>query len=279
MSVQFGAAVAKHLVTQVGPAAATTLRLGCAAVLTVLIFRPRVRREQLALLLAYGLTLAAMNLSFYAALQRAPLGVVVTVEFLGPLAVAVAGSRRLRDLGLVLLATVGIVLLARGGGPVSIPGLLLAALAGTFWAAYILISAKVGARTSGTGPLAIAMVIAAAATLPFGAGAAVHAPAHAIALGAVVGVLSSVVPYALELEALRRLPARTFGILMSAEPAVAALAGMVVLGEHLAGRQWAGVGCVIGACALVTALQSRPGGESSVGNPSPTSITGVDCLD
>jgi threonine/homoserine efflux transporter RhtA len=220
-------------------------------------------------LIAYGVTLAAMNLLFYEALERTPLGVAVTVEFIGPLSVALVGSRRPRDLVIALLAAGGIVLLARGGGTVSILGLVLAALAGLCWAAYIVISARVGARLPGTGPLAIAMVIAALASLPFGADGAVHASGHALLLGLVIGLLSSTIPYALELEALRRLPQRVFGILMSLEPAVAALAGLLVLSEHLAGRQWAGIGCVIIACALATAQARRGPGDSGSPRGSP----------
>jgi inner membrane transporter RhtA len=224
-----------------------------------------------------------MNLIFYEALERAPLGAVVTVEFLGPLAVAVAGSRRRRDFGIVALAAGGIVLLARGGGSVSVTGLVLAALAGGCWAAYILISARVGARMSGTGPLAVAMVVAALASLPFGAASAAQAPGHALLQGLLVGVLSSTIPYALELEALRRLPARAFGVLMSLEPAVAALAGLALLGEHLAPRQWLGVGCVIAACALVTALGRRSPDRPARAAPAADaarSASGVhDCLD
>jgi inner membrane transporter RhtA len=255
VSVQVGAALSKHVIHDVGPAAATTLRLGFATLVLLAVWRPRVPRVDLPLIALYGVTLAVMNLLFYEALARAPLGAVVTVEFLGPLAVAVAGSRRLRDVGVVALAGFGILLLARGGGSVSIFGLALAALAGACWAAYILVSAAVGRRHPGAAPLAIAMTVAALVSLPFGAGRAWHADGRSLLLAAGVGLLSSVLPYTLELEALRRLPARIFGVLMSLEPAVAALAGLVILGEQLTGRQWAGVGCVIVACASVTLAQ------------------------
>jgi inner membrane transporter RhtA len=253
VSVQIGAALASHVIAGVGPAGAVVLRLAFAAVVLTVLWRPRVAREALPLVAAYGLTLGAMNLLFYEALSRAPLGVVVTVEFLGPLAVAIAGSRRARDLLAVVLAGTGIVLLARGAGAVNGFGLLLAALAGACWAAYILISAAVGRRHDDASPLAIAMWVGALACLPFGASGAWHADVHLLLLGAVVALLSSVVPYTLELEALRRLPPRVFGVLMSMEPAVAALAGLVILGQALAPRQWAGIGCVIVACAAVTA--------------------------
>ena len=255
VSVQVGAALAKHVIDDVGPAAATTLRLVFAAAVLAVIWRPRVPRSALPLIALYGVTLGVMNLIFYEALARAPLGVVVTVEFLGPLAVAVAGSRRPRDAGAVILAGLGIVLLAHGGGNVSLVGIGLAALAGSCWAVYILVSAAIGRGQPGTAPLAIAMPIAALVVLPFGAGHAIHADGRSWVLAAAVGTLSSVLPYTLELEALRRLPARVFGVLMSMEPAVAALAGLVILNEALSGRQWIGIACVIIACVTVTVSQ------------------------
>lgn len=257
VSVQIGAALAKHVISDVGPAATTSLRLLFAAVVLGALYRPRFRTSELALLGLFGLTLAAMNLLFYEALARAPLGVVVTVEFLGPLAVAVAGSRRLRDLAVVALAALGVVLLARGGGSVSLLGLLLAALAGACWACYILTSAAVGRRHPGTAPLAVAMAIGALIAAPIGLPDAADATAHSWLLAVAVGLLSGVVPYAFELEALRRLPARTFGVLMSMEPAVAALAGLAILSETLTARQWGGIVSVIAACVAVTLGQRR----------------------
>ena len=258
VSVQIGGALAKHVIHDVGPSGATALRLVFAAIVLVAIWRPRVSQAELPLIVLYGVTLGVMNLLFYEALARAPLGAVVTVEFLGPLAVAVAGSRSPRDAGVVVLAGAGILLLARGGGPVSAVGLVLAALAGSCWGVYILVSAEVGRRHPGTAPLAVAMSIAALVTVPFGTSGALHVGGRAFGLAALIAVLSSVLPYTMELEALRRLPARVFGVLMSMEPAVAALAGLVILGERLSGRQWAGVGCVIVACAAVTISRREP---------------------
>jgi threonine/homoserine efflux transporter RhtA len=266
ISVQIGGALAKHVIDDVGPAGGATLRLVFAGLLLGAVYRPRIVRKELALVAAYGVTLGAMNLLFYEALARTPLGVVVTVEFLGPLAVAVAGSRRPRDGAVVVLAGAGIVLLARGGGAVNAWGLILSALAGACWGGYILISAAVGRRHEGAAPLAAAMMIAMLVVLPFGARFAIHADARSLWLGALVALLSSVVPYSLELLALRRLPARVFGVLMSGEPAVAALAGLVILGETLGGRQWIGVGCVIVACAAVTATS---GGAARKPEPVP----------
>ncbi len=272
VSVQIGGALAKHVIDDVGAAGAATLRLLFAAVILGVLWRPRIPRSGVVLIALYGITLAAMNLLFYEALARAPLGAVVTVEFLGPLAVAVAGSRRPRDAGVVALAGLGILLLARGGGSVSIIGLVLAALAGACWAAYILVSAAVGRKHPGAAPLALAMGIAALISLPFGAQRAWHADARSLLLGACVGILSSVLPYTLELEALRRLPARMFGVLMSMEPAVAALAGLAILGETLTARQWGGVACVMVACVAVTLGRRRTprGPTRSVFEPSST---------
>lgn len=252
VSVQIGGALAKHVIDDVGPAAATSLRLLFAAIVLALLWRPRFPRQGVALIVLYGVTLAAMNLLFYEALARAPLGAVVTVEFLGPLGVAVAGSRRPRDIAVVAVAGFGILLLARGGGSVSTLGLVLAALAGACWAGYILVSAAVGRVHADSTPLALAMAVAAVISLPFGAGRGWHADTRSLLLGAAIAILSSVLPYTMELEALRRLPARMFGVLMSMEPAVAALAGLVILGETLTARQWGGVACVIVACVAVT---------------------------
>jgi inner membrane transporter RhtA len=270
VSVQIGGALAKHVIDDVGPAAAASLRLIFAAVVLAVLWRPRVSRSGLLLILAYGVTLGVMNLLFYEALARAPLGAVVTVEFLGPLGVAVAGSRRVRDIAVVALAAVGILLLAHGGGSVSGIGLLFAALAGACWAGYILVSSAVGSRYPGITPLALAMVIAAVISLPFGAARAWHADARSLLLGAGIAVLSSVLPYTFELEALRRLPARIFGVLMSMEPAVAALAGLVILGETLTVRQWGGVACVIAACIVVTLAQRRSATDLVPGDLAPS---------
>lgn len=257
ISVQTGAALAKSLFSDLGPTGATAVRLLSGTVLLLLIWRPRLPASGRWLIVGYGLALGVMNLSFYLALDRIPLGAAVTVEFLGPLAVAVAGSRRLRDLGMAVLAGVGILLLARGGhGALDVAGLALAALAGACWAAYILFSSAVGKRAPGGSPLALAMVVATAVTVPFGIGSAVHADASALLRGAAVGLLSSVIPYSLELEALRSLPPRIFGVLLSLEPAAAALSGLVFLDETLAVRQWVGISCVVVASAVAT-LSSR----------------------
>ena len=254
-SVQVGASVAKGLFDDVGPGGTVLLRMAFAAMLLAAIWRPRVRgraRGEWALTAAFGLSLAGMNFAFYAALDRVPLGVAVTLEFAGPLAVAVAGSRHALDLLWVVLAAGGILLLADlSGGGTDPLGMALALLAGAFWAAYIMLSARVGRTFPGGGGLAMAMVLGSAMLLPFGAvqGGSELADADVLAVGAAVALLSSAIPYSLELEALRRLPARVFGVLMSLEPAMAALAGLVVLGEVLGEREIAAIALVMIASA------------------------------
>lgn len=249
VSVQVGAAFAKQLFTVAGAAGTVTLRLVMAALVLVVIWRPSVRldRRTLVTIATYGAVLAAMNLCFYAALDRIPLGAAVTIEFLGPLAVAVAGSRRWIDGVWVLLAGVGVVLLTGVQGGLLWTGVLFALAAGACWAAYILVTARLGSQTTDGKGLALAMVVGAVIALPFGVGSAGTAMLDPLVLAAgfAVALMSSVIPYSLELEALRRMPPRVFGILMSMEPAVAAVAGLLLLGEHLKAAQWAAVCCVV----------------------------------
>jgi inner membrane transporter RhtA len=254
-SLQFGAGLAVTLFDELGPAGAAFLRLTIAAVVLLAIWRPRVRGHpprDLRLAALYGITLGLMNLCIYEAMDRIPLGVAVTIEFWGPLAVAVAGSRRPLDLLWVALAATGIVLLADpGGGSLDGAGIAFAVAAGGLWAVYILLAARVGKIFPGGSGLALAMIFGALVTLPAGVGADLLDP-ELLALGAVVALASSVIPYSLELEALRRLPARVFGVLMSLEPAVAALAGLVVLGQALGGVEWLAIALVVVASAGVT---------------------------
>jgi inner membrane transporter RhtA len=249
-SVQLGAAVAKGLFDQLGPGGTVFLRVGFAGLVLLLLWRPSVRghaRSDYLVAILFGLTLAAMNFAFYQALDRIPLGVAVTLEFVGPLGVAVAGSRRVLDLLWVVLAAAGIVLLAPldvlGGTDLDPVGVALALLAGFFWASYILLSARTGSIFPGGTGLVIALCIGTVALAPVGivgGGAALLDPKLLLAVFA-VAMLSSAVPYSLELEALRKLPARVFGVLMSLEPAVAALVGFVILGERLGLRALAAV--------------------------------------
>ena len=254
-SVQTGASLAKGLFDDVGPGGTVLLRMVFAALVLAAIWRPALRgraRGDFIMIAAFGLSLAGMNFAFYAALDRIPLGVAVTLEFAGPLAVAVAGSRRALDLVWVALAAAGILLLADlSGGGTDPVGMALALLAGAFWAAYILLGVRVGRTFPGGGGLALAMVFGSAMLLPFGIadGGLALADPNVLAVGAAVALLSSAVPYSLELEALRRLPARVFGVLMSLEPAMAALAGFVVLGEVLGEREILAIALVVIASA------------------------------
>jgi inner membrane transporter RhtA len=231
------------------------LRLAVGALVLVAVARPRVRgrsRGQLLLVLAFGAVLAGMNSSFYAAIDRIPIGIAVTIEFAGPLSVAVAGSRRLFDAVWVVLAAAGVVLLTRGGGGALDPlGLGLAGVAGLGWACYILLSQRVGRSFPGVDGLALATAVGAVLVAPAGivqAGGAL-ADWRVLLVGIGVGLLSAAIPYSLEIEALRRLPARVFGVLMSLEPAVGALAGLVVLGEALRSHEVLAIALVCVASA------------------------------
>jgi inner membrane transporter RhtA len=264
-SVQFGSALAKTLFDDLGPGGTVLLRVLFAAGLLAALWRPSVResdRGDLWLATFFGLSLAGMNGCFYAALDRIPLGIAVTFEFVGPLGVAVAGSRKPLDLLWVGLAAGGIVLLSGfgSGGELDGLGVALALLAGGFWAAYIVLSQRTGQAFPGGSGLAIAMVVASAVLLPFGvadAGTSLLEP-ELLALGAAVAMLSSAIPYSLELEALRRMPKRVFGVLMSLEPAVAALAGFVVLGQVLGAREVAAIVLVVAASAGASRTAESP---------------------
>jgi inner membrane transporter RhtA len=254
-SVQVGAAVAKTLFDEIGASGTVFVRVVFAALVLALIWRPRVAghgRRDILLAVLFGLTLGGMNLAFYSALDRIPLGITVTLEFVGPLGVAVAGSRTALDLLWVALAAAGILLLSDfGSGDLNRVGVALALLAGCLWAAYIVLSARVGRAFPGASGLTLAMIVAAALLLPVGvadAGADLLVP-WILAAGAAVAILSSAIPYSLELEALRRMPQGVFGVLMSLEPAVAALAGFVVLGEDLGPRELVAILLVVAASA------------------------------
>lgn len=254
VSVQTGAAVAKSLFDDAGPAGTVLLRVGFAALVLWLVWRPRPTahaRSELRLAAIFGVTLAGMNLSFYEALDRIPLGVAVTLEFVGPLGVAVAASRRALDALWAVLAGAGILLLADLGGSVEVAGMALALLAGCFWAAYILVNERVGRAFAGGGGLALAMALGTVLLLPAGIadGGHVLLEPRVLAIGAAVAMLSSAIPYSLELEALRHIPPRVFGVLMSLEPAVAAFAGLVILGEVLHVREWSGIALIVVASA------------------------------
>lgn len=255
VSVQLGAAVAALLFPRAGVAGVVTLRLVIAAVVLLALCRPRLRgysRADLAVVAGFGVALAGMNTLIYLAIERIPLGAAVTIEVLGPLVLSVLAGRRLVGLLWAVLALGGVVLLA-GGGPVGLDpvGMAFAAGAAAMWAAYILLSAGTGSRFPGADGVALAMTVAALLTAPWGiavAGPVLLDPVT-LGMGAGIAVLSSVLPYTFELVALRRIPTSTFAVMMSLGPAIAAAAGLVVLGQALDPAQLAGIGLVVAASA------------------------------
>lgn len=278
ISVQFGAAVATKLFSRVGPAGAVTLRLVVAALVLLGFQRmsrwwrseepTRLARGDIGVAIAFGLVLGAMNLTFYEAIDRIPLGVAVTLEFSGPLALALVSSRRWRDGIWAAAAGTGVALLATGlGRHLDVAGVGFALLAGLFWIGYILLSKETGRRFESLHGLTWAMTAGGLAVLPFGLlqGGSALFRAPTLGLGIGVAVLSSVVPYSLELLALRRVTPRSFGIMMSLDPAVATAAGFLVLGQHLTMREWVALGLVV-AANLGNALSGRvPADEGVLG--------------
>lgn len=264
-SVQFGNALVGGMFESVGPLGAATARLTFAALILLALVRPQVRgwsRRTWLTVTALGLGMAGMNTCIYLAFEEIPLGIAVTIELLGPLTVAALGSRRLLDLGWVVLALAGVLLLGVApGSDLALRGVVFAAAAAVFWALYIVSSARLGSGTRGIDPLAVAMCIAAVAGMPLGAGQATAAFATRPELALVfigAAFLTSVVPYALEFVALRHMPVRVFGVLSSLGPAVAALAGFVVLAQHLTAVQIAAIALVVTACAGVVAFARNP---------------------
>jgi inner membrane transporter RhtA len=263
VSVQFGGAIAKGLFHLVPPTAMVWLRLMTSAVILLIMARPRLAghsgRDWL-VVLAFGVSLMTMNWSIYQSFARIPLGIAVTIEFLGPLTVALIGSRRLIDLIWVVLAGAGVALLGASRAALTLAGVGFALLAGLAWACYILLSAQTGRRWPGFTGLAMASVVGAIALAPAAvleAGSRLLNPT-VLALGLAVGLLSSVIPYSFELMALRRIPPRVFSILMSLEPAAAAFAAMIVLGEFLTLIQWLAMACVVIASIGATRTSQAP---------------------
>ncbi|MFB7175438.1 DMT family transporter [Streptomyces sp. NPDC056254] len=258
VSVQFGAALAVMIMPRAGAAGVVTLRLAAAAIVLLLLCRPKVRgytRSDWGTVVAFGVAMAGMNGLFYQAIDRIPLGPAVTLEVLGPLALSVVVSRRLVNFLWAGLALAGVALLSgHGGGGLGFGsldplGAAYALGAGAMWAAYIVFSARTGRRFPQADGLALAMAAAAVLSLPLGvleAGSDLLVPST-IALGVGVAVLSSVLPYTLELLALRRMPAPTFAILMSLEPAIAATAGFLVLSQALSALDAVAIALVIAA--------------------------------
>ena len=257
LSVQVGAAFSKGLFDVVSPTVMVWLRLVTSTLVLLLLARPGLRgrsRADWAVVLAFGAALATMNWAIYQSIARLPLGVAVSIELLGPLTLALVLSRRRADLLWVLLAAVGVALLGLEGAGVTLPGVLFALLAAASWAAYILLSAGTGRRWPGLSGLALASVVGSLALGPYAvvSGGSDLLDGRLLAIGLVVGLLSSVIPYSLELAALRTMAPRAFGVLMSLEPAAAALAGLVLLGELLGVVEWLAIACVVVASVGVT---------------------------
>lgn len=258
-SVQGGAAIAKGIFPFIGAAGTAAIRTGLAAIILLAMFRPTVHRftaSQWRAVVPYGITIGAMNLLFYEALVRIPLGLAVALEFVGPLALAIFGSRRALDVVWVALAMLGIALIApfQSDGGIDPVGVAFALLTGACWAAYIVIGGRVSKRLDAGVAVAIGMSIAALTITPF---AIVDGGIEKMALNllvpcVVMAILSSALPFTLEMKALRLLPGRTFSILMSLEPVIAALCGLVLLSEHLTHAQWAAVALVVIASAGAT---------------------------
>jgi len=257
LSVQFGAGVAKTLFDEASATTIVWLRLAVSALVLLALARPALRgrsRADWLVVLAFGLSLGVMNWAIYQSFQRIPIGLAVTIEFVGPLTLAVAGSRRARDLVWVALAAAGVLLLGLEPGDLTWAGVGFALLAGAAWAAYILLSAQTGGRWPGLDGLALASVVAMLLLSPLTLGryADQLVDTRVLVLGAVVGLLSSVIPYTCELVALRSLRPAVFSVLMSLEPAAAALAGLVVVGELLSPLQLVAMACVVAASVGAT---------------------------
>ena len=264
VSVQFGGALAATLVPLIGSGGSVVLRLLFASALLLVFVRPRWRghsRRAWLTVIAFGVALGLMNFTFYSSLAHLPIGVAVTIEFIGPLSLAAALSRRWLDAVAVAAAAAGVVLISEA---LSTPfadlektGIALALLAGAFWAAYIVLAGRTGGEFPKLEGLALAMVVATVVTLPLGITSAPTWSPDILLKAFGIAVLSSVLPYSLELLALRRLSAKVFGILLSLEPAFAALAGLLVLGQVLSPTQLVGMALVVAASALVLGLGAR----------------------
>lgn len=269
-SLQFGAALATRLFPEIGSWGTTALRLGLAAIVLLVVVRPAVRRftaQQWIAVVVFGVVIGAMNGSFYAAIERIPLGTAVAIEFLGPLTVAAVLSTRRTDLLWVLLALAGVGLFGlesfTGAASLDLLGVVFALVAGVFWALYVLSSARVGQLVAGQDGLAVAMAVGTLAVLPLGAegAAAGVVDPRLLALAVGTAVLASVLPYTLELAALRRLPRHVFGIMLSLEPVIALLAGVVLLRQDASALRIAASVLVVAASAGVTLTARRGGGD------------------
>ncbi|MFV8335614.1 EamA family transporter [Flavobacterium sp. RSP29] len=239
ISVQSGAAIAKGLFPAIGAAGTASLRIGISALLLLAVYRPNVKKitvNQWKLVIPYGLSLGAMNLIFYLSIERIPIGLAVTLEFIGPLLVAVFGSKRIIDFFWVLLAATGIVLIAPwSNNGLDLLGVLFALLAGSLWAAYIVLGGKISKIMKGGDAVTIGMLFASMLIVPFGilGNGLSNLTPQLLGLGIALALLSSAIPFTLEMKALGQLPARTFSILMSLEPAAASFCAFIFLQEYL----------------------------------------------
>lgn len=254
VSVQLGAAIASSLFDRVGAPGTVLLRQGLAAGVLLAIARPRVigrsRRDWL-IVGMFGLVLAAMNVCFYEAVERLPLGIAVTIELFGPLGLAASLSRKRREFAYLLLAAVGVVLLGGATQRLDLVGVAFDLVAAAGWASYILLSRRTGSHFDGVDGLALAMVVATVVIAPLGiaTGGLQLLQPSALAIGLAVAMLSAAIPFSLEIHALRAVGPRTFGVVMSTSPAVAAVMGWLVLNETLGWLQAAAIGCVVAASA------------------------------
>jgi inner membrane transporter RhtA len=251
LSVQGGAALAKGLFPLLGAESTTLIRVALSVLILMAVNRTNLRKlttQQWKAVIPYGAVLGAMNLTFYMAIKRVPLGLGVTLEFIGPLMVAVFGSRHAIDILWVLLAAFGIVLIAPWDTKsVDLIGVILALMAGAFWAAYIILGARVSRVLDDGDAVTVGMIFATLVVFPFGVvSSGIHRLSAMLLLkGAGLALLSSAIPFTLEMSALRKIPARTFSILLSLEPAVAALCGLLFLHETLSFYEWMAVALVV----------------------------------
>ncbi len=265
-SVQGGAAIAKGIFPILGATSTSALRIILSALILLLFNRPSVRnltKAQWKAVALYGLALGAMNVVFYMAIARIPLALGVALEFIGPLALALAGSKRMIDFLWVILAAAGIALIAPWNhNGLNITGVLLALLAGAFWAAYIILGGRISKIMDGSKAVTIGMIFASIVVLPvaIGNGLITHLKPWMLLSGFALALLSSAIPFTLEMNALRKIPAKTFSILMSLEPAVAAVSGLVFLHEYLSFYEWVAIALIIIASggATLTARKAAP---------------------
>lgn len=263
ISVQSGAAIAKGLFPAIGAAGTASLRIGISALILLAVYRPNLKKitaNQWKLVIPYGLSLGAMNLIFYLSIERIPIGLAVTLEFIGPLFVAVFGSKRIIDFFWVLLAAAGIVLIAPwSNNGLDILGVLFALLAGALWAAYIVLGGKISKIMKGGDAVTVGMLFGSMLIVPFGilGNGLSNLTPQLLGLGVALALLSSAIPFTLEMKALKQLPARTFSILMSLEPAAASICAFIFLQEYLTFNEVLAVIFVIIASAGSTITSKR----------------------